>query len=143
MIKKFKKEDLELMSYNDIANVLLKENPGKSTLDIFSRIVDLLELPKSVLENKIGEFYTALTNDKRFIMLDDGKWDLKQNHKTENVISMDDLDDYNEDIDEYEEEEVAGEPEDNYRDDTDDDISDVTEEYKNLVIVNEAELEEN
>ena len=143
MIKKFKKEDLELMSYNDIANVLLKENPGKSTLDIFSKIVDLLELPKSVLENKIGEFYTALTNDKRFIMLDDGKWDLKQNHKTENVISMDDLDDYDEDIDEYEEEEVAVEPEDNYRDDTDDDISDVTEEYKNLVIVNEAELEEN
>lgn len=143
MIKKLKKEDLELMSYNDIANVLLKENPGQSTLDIFSRIVDLLELPKSVLENKIGEFYTALTNDKRFIMLDDGKWDLKQNHKTEGVISMDDLDDYDDDIDEYEEEEVVVESEDNYRDDTDDDISDVTEEYKNLVIVNEAELEEN
>ena len=35
------------------------------------------------------------------------------------------------------------EPEENYRDEADDDISDVTEEYKNLVIVNEAELEEN
>ena len=30
----------------------------------------MLELPKKVLENKIGEFYTALTNDKRFILLE-------------------------------------------------------------------------
>ena len=45
-------------------------------------------------------------------------------------------------LEDYEEEPEI-EPEENYRDETDDDISDVTEEYKNLVIVNEAELEEN
>ncbi len=142
MAKKLTKEELELMSYNDIANILLKENPKQSTLDIFSKIVEMLELPKNVLENKIGEFYTALTNDKRFILLEDGKWDLKQNHKTENITLEDDLEDYEEDLEDYEEEPEI-EPEENYRDETDDDISDVTEEYKNLVIVNEAELEEN
>lgn len=142
MAKKLTKEELELMSYNDIANILLKENPQQSTLDIFSKIVKMLELPKNVLENKIGEFYTALTNDKRFILLEDGKWDLKQNHKTENITLDDDLEDYEEELEDYEEEPEI-EPEENYRDETDDDISDVTEEYKNLVIVNEAELEEN
>lgn len=142
MAKKLTKEELELMSYNDIANILLKENPKQSTLDIFSKIVEMLELPKNVLENKIGEFYTALTNDKRFILLEDGKWDLKQNHKTENITLEDDLEDYEEELEDYEEEPEI-EPEENYRDETDDDISDVTEEYKNLVIVNEAELEEN
>ncbi len=142
MAKKLTKEELELMSYNDIANILLKEKPKQSTLDIFSKIVEMLELPKNVLENKIGEFYTALTNDKRFILLEDGKWDLKQNHKTENITLEDDLEDYEEELEDYEEEPEI-EPEENYRDETDDDISDVTEEYKNLVIVNEAELEEN
>ena len=142
MAKKLTKEELELMSYNDIANILLKEKPKQSTLDIFSKIVEMLELPKNVLENKIGEFYTALTNDKRFILLEDGKWDLKQNHKTENITLEDDLEDYEEELEDYEEEPEI-EPEENYRDETDDDISDVTEEYKNLVIVNEDELEEN
>lgn len=41
MKKVLKKEELELMSYNDIANILLKENPGQSTLDIFTKIVEL------------------------------------------------------------------------------------------------------
>ena len=143
MAKKLTKEELELMSYNDIANVLLKENPKQSTLDIFKKIVEMLELPNSVLESKIGEFYTALTNDKRFLLLEDGKWDLKQNHKTENITVEEDLEDYDDAIDDYEDEEPEVEPEESYRDETDDDISDVTEEYKNLVIVNEAELEEN
>ena len=143
MAKKLTKEELELMSYNDIANILLKEKPNQSTLDIFSKIVEMLELPKSVLENKIGEFYTALTNDKRFILLEDGKWDLRKNHKTENLTLEEDLEDYEEEIEDYEDEEQEVEPEENYRDETEDDISDVTEEYKNLVIVNESELEEN
>ena len=39
MAKKLTKEELELMSYNDIANILLKEKPNQSTLDIFSKIV--------------------------------------------------------------------------------------------------------
>ena len=111
MAKKLTKEELELMSYNDIANILLKEKPNQSTLDIFSKIVEMLELSKSVLENKIGEFYTALTNDKRFILLEDGKWDLRKNHKTENLTLEEDLEDYEEEIEDYEDEEQEVEPE--------------------------------
>lgn len=145
MAKKLVKEELELMSYNDIAHILLKEESGQTTLDLFKKIVEMLELPEKVLESKIGEFYTALTNDKRFLLLEDGKWDLKVNHKSQNIAVEDDLDDYEEIIeDDYddmlESEEIE---EDDYSDDQDDDIADVTEEYKNLVIVDEEELEQN
>lgn len=146
MAKKLKKEELELMSYNDIANILLKEETKKSTLDLFAKIVEILELPNNVLENKIGEFYTALTNDQRFIMLEDGTWDLRTNHKSNNISIEDDLDEYEEDLEEDYDDEIEdeiNENEDLYSDDTDDDISDVTEEYKNLVIVDEDDLERN
>ncbi len=140
MAKKLTKEELELMSYNDIANILLKENKEQSTLEIFTTIVEMLELPKSVLENKIGEFYTALTNDKRFILLENGNWDLRQNHKIKNLTLEDDLEDYDEDLEDYDDIEVEKEPEEEFAEEQDDNITDVTEEYKNLVIVDEEEL---
>ena len=140
MAKKLKKEELELMSYNDIANILLKEKPKQSTLDLFNRIVDMLELSKQTLENKIGEFYTALTNDKRFIMLEDGTWDLQINHKAKNLLTEEDIEDYEEDTDDYDDEDIEKEEEMYDEDNQDDDISDITEEYKNLVIVDEEEL---
>lgn len=140
MAKKLKKEDLELMSYNDIAHILLKEKPKQNSMDLFSKIVEMLELPKKTLENKIGEFYTALTNDKRFILLEDGNWDLQQNHKVKNQIEEDE--DFEEETEDYDDEEVLEKEDEMFdNDDQDDDISDITEEYKNLVIVDEEELD--
>lgn len=142
MSKKLKKAELELMSYNDIANLLLNKETGKTTLDLFTEITELLELPKQTIDNKIGEFYTALTNDKRFILTENGKWDLRKNHKSKNLTIEEDLEDYDEDIEDYEEEEAENEEnEDLYSDD--DDTPDVAEEYKNLVIVDEEDLEQN
>ena len=76
-LKNLKYEDLEVMSYSDIAELILKEN---ATADLFREICDLLKLPEKTFENKIGDFYTALTTDKRFILLETGNWDLKENH---------------------------------------------------------------
>lgn len=141
-VNKLKKEELEVMSYNDIANLLLNEESKQNTAVLFKKIVDLLELSTSTYESKIGDFYTAMSNDKRFIMLDDGTWDLRKNHKSS--VSLDnDLDDYDDDAsDELYDDYESSFEEDNYDDnDQDDDISDVTEEYKNLVIVDEEDLE--
>ena len=140
MAKKLKKEELELMSYNDIAFILLKEKSKQMTLDLFTTIVEMLELPKKTVENRIGEFYTALTNDKRFILLEDGHWDLQQNHKVKSLTSEEDFDDFEEETEDYDDEEIEKEDEMFDNEDTDDDISDITEEYKNLVIVDEEEL---
>ena len=141
MSKKLKKEELELMSYNDIANLLLDKETGKTTLDLFTEITNLLELPKETIDNKIGEFYTALTNDKRFTLTEEGKWDLRKNHKSQNLTIEEDLEDYEEDLEDYEEDLETEENEDIYSDD--DDTPDVAEEYKNLVIVDEEDLEQN
>ena len=141
MAKKLKKEELELMSYNDIAHILLKEKPKQNTLDLFNKIGEMLELPKKTIENKIGEFYTALTNDKRFLLLEDGHWDLRQNHKAKNLGPEEDFEDFEEETEDYDDEDAL-EKEDEMFDaeETDDDIADITEEYKNLVIVDEEEL---
>jgi DNA-directed RNA polymerase delta subunit len=141
MAKKLKKEELELMSYNDIAYLLLKDKPKQSTLDLFSKIVEMLELPKKTLENKIGDFYTALTKDKNFILLDDGSWDLQANYKV-NKAQEEDEDDFEEEIEEYDDEEIEKEDEMFDNENSDDDIADITEEYKNLVIVDEDELDQ-
>ena len=140
MAKKLSKSELELMSYNDIAYMLLSEKPKKTTLDLFNKIGEMLELSKKAIENKIGEFYTALTNDKRFILLDDGKWDLQENHKAKTVSDEDIEDD--EEVEEYEEEEIEIEDDMFVNENSDDDVSDITEEYKNLVIVDEEDLED-
>lgn len=141
MAKQLKKEELELMSYNDIAFMILKEEPRQMTLDLFTKIVELLELPKKTIENKIGDFYTALTNDKRFILLEDGHWDLQQNHKVKNLSTEEDLEDFEEEQEDYDDEEALEKEDELYdNEESDDDITDITEEYKNLVIVDEEEL---
>lgn len=144
MAKKLNKEELELMSYNDIANILLKDKTKQSTLDLFTKIVEMLELPKQTLENKIGEFYTALTNDKRFLMLEDGTWDLRTNHKAQNIIIEEDEEDYDDVEEDYDDMiEENEEVEDIYSDESDEDVASAREEYKNLVIVDEEDLEKN
>ena len=145
MSKKITKEELELMSYNDIAGLLLKDTPKETTLDLFTKIVDMLGLSKQTLESKIGEFYTALTNDKRFILLEDGTWDLKSNHKTLNYTIEEDLEDYDDEIEEEYDDVIENkeENEDIYSDDQEEETVNVAEEYKNLVIVNEEDLEDN
>jgi len=141
MAKKLKKEELELMSYNDIAHIILKSTPKQNTLDLFHKIGELLELPKKTIENKIGEFYTALTNDKRFLLLDDGRWDLRQNHKAKNLNTEDDFEDFEEEVEDYDDEEALEKEDEMFdNEESDDDIADITEEYKNLVIVDEEEL---
>ena len=142
MAKKLKKEDLELMSYNDIAYLLLKNKQKVSTLDLFKQIVELLELSNDTLESKIGDFYTALTKDKRFTLLEDGTWDLQENYKAKKLSDDEDLEDFEEDLEDYDDEEVEKEDEMFDNEDNDDDISDITDEYKNLVIVDEDELDQ-
>lgn len=141
-IKNMTKEDLELLSYTDIAAMYLKENKTtKNTAELFKEVCNLLELSDDEYANQIADFFQSLTTSKDFILLDDGNWDLKSNHSVKVVI--DDMDeDTSEENEEEEEIEDETEPDDldsldddNYIDDNDDDLSDLT-------IVNEDELEE-
>ena len=134
------------MSNKDIAYLILEESKRKlNTADIFKKIIKLLELPESTFEKKIADFYTALSTDKRFILLDNGKWDLRSNHTSDKVIKVSDEDDEEESDEENEDEEELEEDEldeDSYDDTDESDYDDDTnEELKDLVVIDEDELE--
>lgn len=142
-IKKMTKEELELLSNKDITNLILEESKkSMNTADLFKKIIKLLELPNSTFESKIADYYTALATDKRFILLSDGKWDLRSRHTSDKVVKVTDEED--EEIEETKEEpdEQDETEEDSYDDTDDDDYNDDTnEELKDLVIIDEDELE--
>ena len=140
-IKDMTKEDLELLSYKDITNILLDEEGPQNTPNLFKRIVDLLELSNSFYESKIGDYYMMLTTDKRFILLDDGNWDLRSRHTSDKVVTVEEEDD---DTDVEDSAIKAKEEEDasnDYDIDEDEDYDDSDDDLKDLVILDEDELD--
>lgn len=139
-IKKMSKDELELLSHKDITNLLLEEKGKQNTADLFKKIIKLLELPESTFDQKIGDYYTSLTTDKRFILLDDGKWDLRSRYTSDKIIKVDEIDD-----DEEEEEEVEEEIEtsdyDSIASDDESDLDDDDDDLKDLVVLDEDEME--
>ena len=143
-LKKMTKEDLELLSNKDITNLILEESKKSiNTADLFKRIIELLELPSSTFENKIGDYYTALATDKRFISLEDGTWDLRSRHTSDKVVKIAEEDEEDEEEQNEEQEEQDEDLlEDSYDDTEDEDYDeDTNEELKDLVVIDEDELE--
>ena len=143
-IKNIKKEELELLSYKDITNLILEESKRTiSTANLFKKIIKLLDLPEKTFESKIGDYYTSLSTDKRFIMLENGNWDLRKRYTSDKVVKYEgEEEDDDEEIEDEEdvsfeddvEEDNYSDDDDNYNDDTDDDL-------KDLVVMDEDELE--
>lgn len=135
--KTVNKEDLETMSFDDIAYIILKEKGKKMKInDIFKIICDTLCLGEGAFENQIGDFFALLATEKRFIQLEKGYWDLRENHTSEIVIS--DLEEeFEDDIIPEDEKDESNEENDYYDDidDMDDDKPD--DDLKDLVIVDE------
>ena len=137
------KEELEALSYDDIAYLILQESGTKTKItDLFQKICDLLGLSQNEYEAKIADFFQMLSTDQRFVMLEKGFWDLKSRHQTK--IILDDYDDEEdleeenmddeEDMADADDEEIFYDDEEN-DDDTDDDL-------KDLVIVSEDDADE-
>ena len=140
-LSKMNKEDLELLSYTDIAKLYLEENKTTmNTADLFHQVCSLLGLSERDYQEKIADFFQSLTTSKEFILLDDGKWDLKTNHKVK--IDMDELYE-DKDDEELEDEDLEDEEpteEDEYNS-IDDEEEYAEEDLADLTIVNEDELD--
>ena len=131
--------ELNLLSYTEIAYRYLKEN--KVTLkipDLFKQVCKLLDFNDTQYANKIGDFYTSITMDKRFIVLENNEWDLRANHSVELVVDDDDADLSEEPL---EDEEVEGENEEN-EDNIDADLDDADDDLDDLTIIDGDETVE-
>lgn len=143
-MKSIKKEEIKDLSYKDITNIILENSKtGMNTLDLFTMIVDLLELPKGTIDTHIADYYTSLTTDKRFLLVD-GLWDLRSRHTSDKIL-VDATDEELEDEEEFDDaEEVDTEvEEESYEDDIDNDTSYDEEDdgLGDLVVLDEDELD--
>ncbi len=144
IMKSIKKEDIKDLSYKDITNIILENNKtGMNTLDLFTMIVDLLELPKNTIDTKIADYYTSLTTDKRFLLVD-GLWDLRSRHTSDKVL-IDATDEELEDEEEFDENnELEDEiEEESFEDDIDGDTSydEDDDGLGDLVVLDEDEMD--
>lgn len=138
-IKNMTREELEMMSYAEIASLILTENKKKMKIaEVFKKICDLLGLSDSEYENGISEFFEIVSTNKLFTVLPGGFCDLKVRHKTKVV-----LDDEEEDqvIDEENDSELEEEKDDEIfydENSEDDDVCD-DDELQDFVIIDEDE----
>ncbi len=148
-----KKRDIEVnkLTYQDIAyNIIKEDNEPKTTLELFKEICVLLDLDQEKYMDVIGEFYTSLNLDKRFHLIENSKWDLKEKHAVSTILDEDEYDDLEgmELIDDYEIDdddddfiEGEDETEEEIIDDDDDIIEEEITEVEDLTIVDEEDLE--
>ena len=109
-LKDISQEELELMSYDDIAVLILEETGKKMKIfDLFKKVCDVLHLSEAEFENKIADFFEILSTDKKFTMLENGYWDLRAKHNVEIVIDEDEEDALSEVEDEEDLEEIESE----------------------------------
>ena len=137
ILAKMSNEDIREMAFIEIANLLLIEK--KEAIDfkvMMDEIQKLLGLSDEEVAEKIGQFYTDLNVDGRFISIGDNRWGIKgwypveqveeetvpaskvKKKKGKKVVDEDDLDDFD----------VIDEDEDDLDFDDIDDIDDFDDE---------------
>ena len=143
-LNKMPKEELETLSYTDLTEMILKEKKKAiNTPTLFKEICKLLELSEDDYANQIGDYYTSLTTDKRFILLDNACWDLKEKHKVEIIID-DDEDEYDEDSSDEDDDEVVEtvESEDIDAMDAEEGIDADDDDLEDLTIIDDEDMED-
>jgi DNA-directed RNA polymerase subunit delta len=151
-IRKMEKDELELLSFNDIAYEIIKEDKeAKTTVVLFKEICNLLGMSNQEYEALVADFFTSLTTDKRFILLDSINWDLKENHAV-NIVIDESEEDFEDTFDELDESDDTIEKEEDFDLDEDgiDELGDEDaiddeelDEIDDLEIIDEdAELDE-
>ena len=144
-MKKIDNEKLENLPYDDIAyEILLSENHKMKLQTLFKKVGEIAGLDSKFYEDKIIDFFELLSTDKRFIMLENGFWDLRDNHSHKIKIEEEDVTNIDDDetLDETNEEENEEiEEEDIYYDETELDDDEDEDDYKELVIVDDKDID--
>ena len=95
----------------EVGYELLEKKQGPQSFNKFwNEVSEVLGLDKEEAQEFISDFYTNLSLDERFVLLEDNHWDLRSRQSFEKVhIDMNDV--YSE-IEEEEKEQVEDEEED-------------------------------
>ena len=94
-------------SFIDYAYDVLKASKQPLTFkEIFERACELgeIKISQSELTSRISSFYTQLSTDGRFTLLEDKKWDLVARYAYDDVHKKDEFEDDDDDIEADEEE---------------------------------------
>ena len=138
-IKDMPIEELELMSLTDLTYMILKENKkSMNTPTLFKEICSLLDFSDSEYASKIGDYYTSLNIDKRFVLLENNEWDITDNHSVKFIVDEDEEEEESEE--EQDEEIETEEDEENIDEIIDDD--DLDDDLDDLSIVGEDDEED-
>lgn len=138
-IKDIPIEELELMSYTDLTYMLLKESKKPmNTAGLFKEICSLLEYSDDDFAAKVGDYYTSLNIDKRFVLLESNEWDISDNYSIK-VDMEDDEEEETEEIEEDEDEKFSDEIDEINEDD---DLTDDDDDLEDLAIIDDDDLED-
>lgn len=142
-LKEMTLTELRALSLNDLAYMVLSENKKTlNTPNLFKKICELLNYTDEDYSAKIGDFYTSLTTDCRFLILDNAEWDLRDKHVVKMEVDDDDDEDSSEIEEEVSDEEEVEEEEEDIDEVIDDDMDDeVEDEFEDLAIIDEEEEE--
>ncbi len=139
-LKKLTIDELESLSYDEVAYLILRESGKKmKTMALYQKVCKTL---KTELEtDKIADFFELLSVNKKFIMLEKGYWDLQSKHKTKIIIEDDDTEEIVGTFDEEEMEEDEDDDEEDekifYENDEDDVVDD--NELAGFIVIEDEE----
>ena len=102
----------------EVAYELLSKKQGpQKFIKFWNEVADVLAMDEEDRGENVSKFYTKLTLDERFVLLEDNMWDLRERQSFEKVhIDMNDI--YSE-IEEEEQELAAEKEEEGFYDDED------------------------
>ena len=144
-LKDISKEELETMSYDEIAYLVLEQYGKKmKLLDLFKRVCKVLDLPEETVEDRITDFFELLSINKKFVLLKNGYWDLATNHVQDMVVEDEEDDTVSEELNEDEDDTTLDNEEDEDSDDifydsSMDDDEDDEDDLKDFVVIDEDE----
>ena len=133
-------EELEMMNYNDVAFLILENaNKKMKLIDLYNEVSKTMGLDPND-QSHLTDLFELLSTDKRFIMLEEGYWDLRIKHNKGMVIESDEED---EDVvlEEEESEEEGMYEEEKDTESEDDDVEE--DDLSDLVIIDDVDEEGN
>ncbi len=134
-------DELECMGYDEIAELILEETGKKQKLlDLFKKVCKVLKLNFDDNSDKVVDFFELLSINKKFVMLDNGYWDLQVNHKTDIKVEDHEEEHIDEDHEDFDHEEVENHEEDIFYEGNDADDT-VEDDLADLVVVDDEDEE--